>query len=235
MKTLFVHATIKEKVSIPQDVIAQLPLNLGVFTTIQYLKQMPAVKRQLEEAGKIVKIVGQTLGCRAEGAQKVTVDAFFYIGSGEFHPLLVSYENPKLVYCYNPSLNTFSTISQEDIDRHLKKKKANLVKFLHAQNVGILITTKVGQSDNKINTYSEEIKMRGALELMKRGDKNYYIFAFDTLELYRLEDFPFIECWLNTACSRIADEKTSMVNLDDVREYYAQIEGKSEEKLVSLK
>ena len=50
----------------------------------------------------------------------------------------------------------------------------------------------------------------------KKKDKNYFIFAFDTLNISDLENFPFIDCWVNTACPRIADERKNMINISDI-------------------
>jgi diphthamide biosynthesis enzyme Dph1/Dph2-like protein len=63
-----------------------------------------------------------------------------------------------------------------------QKEKAALVKFISAKKIGILVSTKHGQS-----------RIEKALELAKKKDKEYYIFAFDTLNLSDLENFPFIE------------------------------------------
>jgi 2-(3-amino-3-carboxypropyl)histidine synthase len=220
MKTLFVHASVKAEIKIPSEILAPLPNKLGLFTTIQFLKQLPKVKRQLEEMGKEVVIIGQTLGCRADAAKNVDVEAFLYIGSGSFHPLLVGYQTSKPVYCYHPIENKLTQIDQKEIDEYHKLKKVKLMKFLHADRVGVLISTKVGQNDNKINAFSTDLKMKGPLELLARHDKEYYLFAFNTLNLSYLEDFPFIDFWVNTACSRIADEKNQIVNLDDLRAYF---------------
>jgi len=61
--------------------------------------------------------------------------------------------------------------------------------------------------------------MQLPIEFSKRKDKKYYLFAFDTLQANELENFPFIDCWVNTACSRIADEKSNIVNIDDILEF----------------
>jgi len=53
----------------------------------------------------------------------------------------------------------------------------------------------------------------------KFPEKKFYAFAFDTLNINNLEDFPFIQCWLNLACSRVADEKPNIANLHEVLAY----------------
>ena len=54
-----------------------------------------------------------------------------------------------------------------------------------------MITTKPGQNN-----------LKKALEL--KADKNIYYFLDDTINFAELENFNFIDCWVNTACPRIA-------------------------------
>jgi diphthamide biosynthesis enzyme Dph1/Dph2-like protein len=57
-----------------------------------------------------------------------------------------------------------------------------------------LITVKPGQ---------EQIKT--ALTLKERfPDKNFYLLLFDDLDFSTLENFPFVDCFVNTMCPRIA-------------------------------
>jgi len=67
-----------------------------------------------------------------------------------------------------------------------------------------LITTKPGQNN-----------LKKALELKsndKYKDKNFYFFLDDTVNFAELENFNFIDCWINTACPRIAfDDSIKMI------------------------
>jgi diphthamide biosynthesis enzyme Dph1/Dph2-like protein len=38
----------------------------------------------------------------------------------------------------------------------------------------------------------------------KYPDKKFYLLLFDTLDFAQLENFNFIECFVNTACPRIS-------------------------------
>jgi len=80
----------------------------------------------------------------------------------------------------------------------LKRQKAAYSKFLMSKKIGVLITTKPGQSYYK---YSKQLKK-------KYTGKEFYFIAFDTINFESLEDFPFIECWVNTACPRIGWDDT---------------------------
>ncbi len=214
MKTMFVHAKVDIDLKLPEEEIKKLPKKIGLVTTIQHLHKLNEVKKQFKSA----IFAGQVLGCRADTAKLVAdkVDAFLYIGTGVFHPIEVAMKTKKQVFCWNPISKKLSVLDESQLREYENTKKRNITKFLHAKKVGILITIKTGQNDNKINSYSADLKMKRALELKSRGDKEYYLFAFETLDLNHLENFPFIDCWVNTACPRIADEKNGIVNIDDV-------------------
>ena len=224
MKTFFIHAKLNTDLAIPEKDIKKLPERVALVTNIQHLHKLGEVKKQLTVAGKTVFLAGQILGCRAESAAKFEnkVDAFLYIGSGQFHPLKVAMETQKQVFCWNPKTKGMSVISEKTKQEYEDFKMRQLNRFYHAKRVGILISTKTGQSDNKINTFSVDLKMKKALQLKARKDKEYYLFAFDTLNIYELENFPFIDCWVNTACSRIADEKLNIINIDTISAHEAQ-------------
>ena len=83
-----------------------------------------------------------------------------------------------------------------------ERKKGKLLRFYSAKSYGILVSTKQGQ-----------YKLKKALELQKKL-KNSFIFIFNTLNLNELENFPDIDCWINTACPRI--EGKSIINLEDI-------------------
>ncbi|MFC1774881.1 diphthamide synthesis protein [Nanoarchaeota archaeon] len=221
MKKLFIHAKVNKKVVILKNVIEKLPARVGLVTTIQFLYQLQDIKKQLEKEGKEVHIAGQVLGCRADLAERIKdkVDAFLYIGSGQFHPIKVALVTKKQVFQLHPDSSKLVKLDKSVIEKYEKKRKASYAKFLTAKKVGVLVSTKVGQNDNKINKYSKQLKMKGAGELLERKDKEYYLFAFNTLNELDLENFPFVECWVNTACSRIADEKVNIINIDDIREF----------------
>ncbi|MBI4148767.1 diphthamide synthesis protein [Candidatus Woesearchaeota archaeon] len=221
MKTLFIHSKSPVDVLLSDVAVAKLPLRVALVTNIQHLHKLGEVKRQLQASGREVFLAGQILGCRAESAAKFEkdADAFLYVGSGVFHPLKVAMTTKKPVFCWNPKTGGLSQISEEDRKKYADFKLRQLNVFYNAAAVGVLISTKQGQSDNKINSPSVELKLRKALQLKARKDRQYFLFAFDTLSVQQLEDFPFIECWVNTACSRIADEKINMVNVDDIVEH----------------
>jgi len=201
MDILHVYARQKADLKLPEEYLKQLPEKLCVVTTIQYLHLIDEVVDQV----KGIK-GGQILGCRTETATvfKDKVDAYLYVGSGTFHPIAVSLNTEKPVYCYNPQTKELKLLPDDVIQRFKTKQKVALSKYYAADVVGILVSSKTGQSF-----------MSKAIQLInKEKEKKFYIFAYDTLDIHYLRDFPFIQSWVNTACPRIADEKIHMVNID---------------------
>ena len=109
----------------------------------------------------------------------------------------------KDIIIFSPIGSSVKKITKKDIEAQIKKYKANLVKFLHADTVGILVSTKSGQS-----YLMNAIALRKEL---KQRDKESFIFVDDTISLANGENFPFIQVWVNTACPRIG--------FDDIMHY----------------
>lgn len=215
MKTLFVHAKQKEDVSLSKEALSKLPKQIyGLVTTIQHMYQLRKIQDQLKNS----VFGGQVLGCRADAGEKIKdkVDAFLYVGTGVFHPIKVALQTSKDVFCWNPLTKKLSKLDEKEINNYKNRIKGSLIKFFSSKNIGVLITLKVGQNENKISS-NKSSKLPYSKQLEKLyPDKNYYYFVGDTFSTYDLENFNFIDCWVNTACSRIADEKPNMVNMEDI-------------------
>jgi len=217
MKTLFIESKFKGKISLNKIKIDDLPKKLGLITTVQFADYLNKIKSYLEEHNKKVflekgnqKYKGQILGCDVTAAEKINhkIDAFLYIGDGRFHPLGLAYKTNKDVFCFNPLNNFFSKINKQEINNYKKTLKIKKIRFLSAENIGILVSTKPGQ--NKIKK-AVEIKNK-----LKKKHKKCYIFCFDTLNPDELENFPFIEFWLNTACPRIQEDSKNIINFEEI-------------------
>jgi 2-(3-amino-3-carboxypropyl)histidine synthase len=195
-------------------VIDQLPQKLIVALPVQFIDSKEPIKNQLEEAGKIVSFLeskhgiypGQILGCDIAKVKK-DFDAFLYIGDGLFHPTALLYEHEKLVFCYNPFDNALNILDNHYREAIQKRRKGQLVKFYSSQNIGILVSTKPGQ-----NNLSRAKKLK---DILTKEGKNAYIFIADTIQPQQLNDFNFIDCWINTACPRIAED-INVLNMADV-------------------
>ncbi len=217
MKVEFIESRYKKKVILPKKVIKKLPKELALFTTVQFIDSLNIIKKQLEKANKKVKLYkvkhtqykGQLLGCSIE---KFNAKNFLYIGDGMFHPKALLLKNPESkVFVFNPINKKFSIVKEKEVIPWLKKKKWALLKMMSSDNIGVLISTKPGQN-----------RIKEALRLKKKmPEKNLYFFVFNTLNFEELENFPFVDCFINTACPRIAYDDTNKIkkpilNLDDV-------------------
>jgi 2-(3-amino-3-carboxypropyl)histidine synthase len=211
METMFIEAkSTAPIIPVVKRILDKLPDKIGIVTTIQHLYKMDEVKKFLEENKRHPILAGQILGCDAENAVKIKdkVNAFLYIGSGEFHPINVALETGKKVFIANPVSGGTSEITNEDIEKIKKSDKIAMSKFMFAKEIGILVSTKPGQEN-----------LKKAIELKnKLKDKNCYIFIADTIDFSQLQNFNFIECWVNTTCPRIKQDRKDIINLKDVEE-----------------
>jgi 2-(3-amino-3-carboxypropyl)histidine synthase len=221
MKTFFVEAKYKEKIELPEGVIGILPKKIALFTTVQFLDSIAGIKKQVEKKGKKIlllkaehtKYPGQLLGCNIKtfDESKDSFDAFLYIGDGLFHPQALMLKNKKPVFIYNPFSKKHNKLEEKDVIDMKRKNEGAKLKFMNSKEIGVLISTKPGQ---------QQIKKAYALE-GKYPEKKFYFLLFDTIDFSELENFPFIECFVNTACPRIAyDEaekiRKAVVNVDEL-------------------
>lgn len=183
---------------------------LALATTAQFIGQLPAVQKFLES--KKIKVAigkpslhavqpGQLLGCDPTAALSVQgTDAILYIGTGEFHPGPVETESKVPVLKLNPFTKKITKVSAEEIRRHKLKNFARIENFKSAKRIGILVTTKPGQSE--MQGPVEKIK-----EKLEKQGKDVFLFLADTFNYKDLENFPDIDAWVNTACPRITDDQ----------------------------
>jgi len=210
MKIMFVKA--KSNIDLLPVVEKALPLlgeKIGLITTVQHLHKIKEVKEFLKKNMKKVIMGGQILGCNLKNAERIMnkVDCFLYIGTGRFHPFGALLHTKKRIICADPLTNSVTMIDEKYFEAVEKNRRIAYMKFLHADNIGVIISTKPGQF-NLANARSLEKKYK---------DKNFYYFVCDSINLEELDNFPFIQCWINTACPRIEDDfensKKPIINL----------------------
>ena len=209
MKTQFIYA--KSSIGKVEFDTAGLPSKIGIVTTIQLLHEMKKVVDYLWKKEIKAVVAGQVLGCDAGVAEgiKEDVDAFLYVGTGEFHPIGVALKTGKPVFVLNPDSMKLRKINDDEIEAIRKKKKAMLSKFHNSTVIGVLLTTKKGQS-------TVQGGMAKAQEIEKKyPDKKFYYFLCDTLDFSELENFNFIECWLNTMCPRVMED-INVLNVEEL-------------------
>lgn len=191
--------------------VSGLPKKIGIVTTIQHIHEMKKIVDHLWKKGIKAVACGQVLGCDAGAAakHKEDVDAFLYVGTGEFHPSGVALQTGKPVFVLHPESMKVRKLPEEDAARIRKKRKGMLAKFHNSSVIGVLLSTKKGQSgvQGGLGRVQEIEK--------KHPGKKFYYFLCDTLDFSELENFPFVECWLNTMCPRMMDD-LKVLNIEDL-------------------
>ena len=217
MERLFIPAKSTKSI-LPVLEKVKIDGRIGLISTAQYADQLSKAQTRFGES----IIGGQILGCDASAARRIAdkVDAFLYIGEGKFHPIAVALAVSKPVYIADLLLGEVRLLSEDEIEEYLKHQKSALMHFYRAQRVGVLISLKPGQYHPKqYLTLQGKLKILEALK-RKFKDKQFYILLFDTLSFNELENFPPIECFVNTACPRLMDDykkfNKPVVNFEDV-------------------
>ncbi len=217
MKLAFVDVRYKKRVVLPQDFLDMLPQKVILFLNIQFHHQYADLKAQIEATGREVMTVrpkhawheGQILGCSVEEWMEGQ-DAFVYVGDGLFHPKAVLFANTQPMFIHDPKTGKSRTLTKQDIAQIEGSRKGAIATFYSSQHVGMLLTTKYGQA-----------RIEQALKLREKfPDKAFHFLLADVIDFSKLEDFPFIQCYVNTACPRIMDDNEKvprpMVNISDL-------------------
>ncbi|MFH2028802.1 MAG: diphthamide synthesis protein [Nanoarchaeota archaeon] len=215
MKTLFLEAKYKGKIDLKKIDACMLPLKIGLATTVQFVDHLDDIEKTMVEKDKEIsvgkgkqKYRGQVLGCDVSAASEVKdkVDAFLYIGTGQFHPIKIKLETGKEVFVFNPVSSKFTRLDDKIVENYKKRKKGALLKFFSSKNIGILVSVKPGQNYDarKLDILENKYK-----------DKKFYVFVADTIDYVQLENFPFVDAWVNTACPRM-EEDVTMVNISEI-------------------
>jgi 2-(3-amino-3-carboxypropyl)histidine synthase len=216
---VFIDARWDGEIKLTDAVINHLKDNniksLALFTSVQFT-ELKEVKSQLENLNikvletkaKRTSNVGQILGCDIyhnsfDDNILEQADSIMYIGDGLFHSkalLLaqVKSKNKKTVIQFDPMAKEMILLSEKDIEQQTKRTIANLKRYIAAQTIGILVTIKPGQQ-----YFNAAKKLKQTLE---EQNKKAYIFISDTINLPEMENYPFIEAWVNTACPRIGSD-----------------------------
>lgn len=241
MELLFIEAKYEKPIEFTEKLKQFLerikPSSIALFASVQFsdldnfIKEIEKLKIKVNiTKAKRTSSALQILGCDCyKDSFKVPIidqsDLIMYVGDGLFHPkaLLLSQINKKIksVITYNPIANEIRELTKKDISHQIKKMKANLRKFLNAEKLGILVSIKPGQQYLNL---AKQLK-----EHLKKRNKKAYIFIDNTFDLNVLENYPFIQCWVNTACPRIGTDdiiniKQPMINIREAFDPLKELE-----------
>jgi len=225
VKVVFIDGKYTGEIKLNEDVIRFIKeskiKSIALFASVQFL-DLKKVELQLENLNiKVNKTKPkrtaekvQILGCDVyDNSFKEKIidksDLILYVGDGEFHAkaLLISQiysKKVKDVLVYNPVNNKMKIMGMKDIEFIINKLKSNLRKYVNSNKIGIIVTTKNGQSYLDL-----------AEKLRKQLDKNgkkAFIFIDDNINLQVLENFNFIDVWVNSACPRIGFDDLTSIN-----------------------
>ena len=236
MDVLFLDAPYHGTVELSKDTLQYLKKKkyktVGLYGSVQFCNQLETVKQQLRDLeiniitskADRTHVSSQLLGCdnyhsslNLPAQEEQEMDCYLYIGDGKFHPLALVYgqkdkakEGIKEIICNDPIQKKMSLVSMNDIKTILQKYKGSLLKFLTAKNIGVIVTIKPGQ---------EQFRPSLALE-KKFPEKKFYYFIDNVVSFDQLENFNFIDVWINTTCPRVGFDdqekfRRGVINLND--------------------
>jgi len=215
--TLFVNAIVDSGVSkvIEKALLVIKGKKIGLVSTAQHIHTLNDVKKLLldnnidsvigDGDGRI-ESKGQILGCNFSAATSIAdeVDSFLFIGSGNFHPLGVILSTKKPVIACDPYTNEVRMGELDDLkDMILRQRYGAIARSKDAKVFGIIVGTKRGQQRIDL---ARELK-----EKLDSKQKKSYILAMNHFSPAVLESFRDIDCFVSTACPRIA--------IDDYMQY----------------
>jgi len=187
------------------DSLSSLPERVGLLATVQYLGLIPAVKDILERSGRKafvgtgdrrIRHPGQVLGCNCTAAESVAddVEAFLFIGEGDFHPLAAAFGMEKSVLVLNPVTGEVRDMS-ETRDRILRRRFAAIQRASSANSFLVIQCSKAGQ-----NRSEEADRM---VRMVRENGKTAYKVIMEEVTPMSLMAYR-VDAFINTACPRIA-------------------------------
>ncbi len=224
MKMFFIETKANVDISFPAKLVSKLPKRLCLAASVQFSHQLPQLQQFLEKHGKETSLLkarhskhlGQILGCGYSKMEfdAANTDAFLYIGDGMFHPEALLLGSDKPVFCFDPFTKKFRKLGREWADRIRKKEKGALLTFLSSDNIGVVVTVKPGQLGVQVS-----LKQIFSLQ-QKFPDKKFHFLVCDTIDFTQLRNFPFVQCFVNTACHRMIDDYDKfpkpVINIEEV-------------------
>jgi 2-(3-amino-3-carboxypropyl)histidine synthase len=208
--TMFINAVSSLDVSpiVEKAIPSLVGKRIGLVTTAQHLTMLETAeallkKHNLEpiipQGDERIGAKGQILGCNFSAGIGIAenVDSFLFIGSGMFHPVGLLLSTRKPVIAADPYTNTVKKQEIEDLKNNLLRQRYGaIVAARNSRKFGILIGVKRGQQRLKL-----------ALEAKKMLDAEGRTSLFITLDDFSyeaLQGFSDIDCYVSTACPRIA-------------------------------
>lgn len=205
MKTLHIPAIQKNlNIKLNKSEIAKLPKKLFLVYSIQYQSLANNIAEQLKQQKIKIQKKQQVLGC-SKIFNKNNLPILL-ISTGKFHAENIMLQTSALFVLENSKI---IKISQSEINKLKAKRQTALIKFLKAERIGILVSTKPGQEN-----LNKAIKLKKQLENQKIP-KQAHIFISNNIDISQFENFN-IDSWINTACNGLARDNSSIINISDL-------------------
>ncbi|MBS3075642.1 diphthamide synthesis protein [Candidatus Pacearchaeota archaeon] len=202
MRIIYIESKLKNlELNLPITEIKKLPKRLFLAYSVQYKNLANSIKILLESNNINITKFKQVLGCSKINAKEPVL----LIGTGRFHAINLYLRAPEI---YTLENNKIIQVSKQEIEQLKIKRKTALMKFLSADKIGIIVSTKLGQENIK-----RAIKLKQKLE---KTCKQSYIFLSNNINIAELENFN-INSWINTACPGLALDSNKIVNADEVK------------------
>lgn len=183
---------------------------IGLTTTVQHVQTIDDVKELLLCAGKTVVIgdsgrlnyPGQVIGCDYSNAKSIKndVEAFLFVGGGQFHALGVALSSLKPTVVADPYEKRAYSVDEE-ARRVIKQRWASIEEARTAKTFAVLIGLKPGQKREE-----EALSLKKKLE--EKG-RTAYLFAAKEITPEAIMNFPLMDAFVNTACPRISLDNAS--------------------------
>jgi 2-(3-amino-3-carboxypropyl)histidine synthase len=189
--------------------------SIGLVTTVQHVHMVDELRDKLGERGFNVHVgegsgktphPGQVLGCYYRNAREVAgdVEAYLYVGGGEFHPKGLVMSTGKPVVVANPFNATVRLMTEDDLMGLAKRRVAQIAAAKTAERIGVLVSSKPGQ---RATTVAEALRARFA----EKGCEAVIIYL-DEVRAEHLNNFVEAEAFIDTACPRLAVDGVSGVD-----------------------
>jgi 2-(3-amino-3-carboxypropyl)histidine synthase len=200
LKVLYIEAKSNLDYKLSKSEINKLPKKIVLLYSLQYKKLAESIRTQLKTNKIQIDKFQQVLGC----SKIKTATPILLVSSGKFHAQNLYLQGPSIYIIDNKKI---TKISKEEINKLKIQRKTALMKFLRADNIGILVSTKPGQ-----NNLDSAIKLKK--ELTNKG-KQAYIFISNNINTSQFENFS-IDSWVNTACDGLAYDNSNIINISEI-------------------
>ncbi len=184
---------------------------IGIVTTVQHLHQLQKIREFYERNGFVVvigkpfgfaKADGQILGCDVGSAARIDrdVDAHVYFGGGRFHPMGAVINTTKPFLMVEPFEGVVEFIDHYR-EMYRKRSKGKVLAALNSKNIGIMVSTKNGQSNIALGRL---LKKR-----IEEHGMQAQLLVSNTFDFESMNNMMEFDAFVNTACPRIAMDDTT--------------------------